>query len=131
MEPQDSDKPRWGYGLEETPFSRYSYEQQKINIHKVTLLPALNIGFLLIIVLLSIWYYWNSILNSSLFLLINFIFFIINSWIIRQIFWFILNKILFSSFMLIIHINIYSKYRAKSTQTITKFILRRYLIFWS
>ncbi len=85
MEPQDSDKPRWGYGLEETPFSRYSYEQQKINTHKVKLLPALNIVFQLIIFLLSIWYYWNSILNTSLFLLINFI--------LINIFFFILNLI--------------------------------------
>src|SRR5258705_6724849 len=85
MEPQDSDKPRWGYGLEETPFSRYSYEQQKINTHKVKLLPALNIVFQLIIVLLSIWHYWHSIPETSPLLLINFI--------LVNIFFFILNLI--------------------------------------
>lgn len=85
MEPQESDKPGWDYRLEETPFSRYSYEQQKINTHKVKLLPALNIVFQTIIIMLSLWFYWNSTNEASSFLLTNF--FLIN------IFFLILNII--------------------------------------
>lgn len=89
MEPQDSDKPRRGYGLEETPFSRYSYEQQKINTHKVKLPSALNIVFQLIIFLISIWLYLQTTLylNAFPFILINYI--------LINVFFFILNYIIF------------------------------------